>query len=84
MLNPDVAIPPPEWFFDHVLREARTRPWDGFWDGLAAELKAGTRAERVAAAQGFVLTRAAAAAAGTDPAAQRRLLYGRHWWHPRR
>lgn len=84
MLEADLVIPPPDWYLDHVLLAGEQRPWDRFWDGVAARLHAGGACERRAARQGFVLTCAQSRQDGLDPASRRRLLYRGSWWQPRR
>ena len=84
MLEADLVVPPPDWYLEHVLLAGERRPWDLFWDGVAARLRAGGACEQRAAQQGFVLTCAQARQDGPDPASQRRLLYRGTWWQPRR
>lgn len=58
--------------------------WRAWWTARLAECECGGRAERLAASQGFVLTRAQARDCGITDAAVRRHLRHGTWWVPRR
>jgi very-short-patch-repair endonuclease len=88
---PNIALPPSR---DQISganvverwgeRRGAAAEWHAWWTARQAECARGGRPERLAARQGFVLTRAQARDCGLTDAAVRRRVRRGAWWGPRR